>query len=302
MDSEKLGMLCAFLAAVTWAIGVERYSMWAKIYSPSVINFTRAIVSAPCFLVVGLIYLGPFDFWNEWSELSGGSHFWILLSTLSSYAFADALFVWSTRGVGTPKALALASIYPIWSALSGVVFLGQSLQPLQFLGLAFVIGFTIVIILHQAAKTDSSPGSGVQRRLRPTVGIALALSTSLLWALNTFAMNRLGHIDLTVLSLYRMTIAIFLCLPIGKLMGLSAQLIPWKELRPLVPLVLAEAFLGAYFYAYGMSRSPLAVGAALASLSPVIVLPIAIVFGGERVSRLTVLSVIGIVVGVWLLI
>src|SRR4051812_17997289 len=99
-DVAILGPLCAFLSSLTWAIGTTTYSSLSKRFPPFIINFHRAMVAFPLFvllLVVSTSVAGkPALAWQSLSALENWRVSWFAFSVLCSYAFADVLFLWST--------------------------------------------------------------------------------------------------------------------------------------------------------------------------------------------------------------
>jgi drug/metabolite transporter (DMT)-like permease len=292
-----LGPFCAFLASVTWALGSAGYGRLSRAYSPFAINFARASVALPLYLLVcgfsGASGLLAVRAWHVQ---------WLLLSILSSYVIADVLFFMSIRSLGLPSSLAIASTYPLWSALVGWWFRGEHLHAGVIAGLVGIVGGTIAVILATpvAATLDIGPRPRWDRR---GFGVGLAMATSLLWALNAYSIAQVGNgLSTSTLSAVRMTLAVVLCPLVGSLLHgpKSVFLVRSAFLRSL-PIFVIESFGGSYFFAYGLSNAPLGVATSLSSLSPVIAVPIALMAGWERPSGLRIGGVLAVVGGVILL-
>ena len=221
---------------------------------------------------------------------------------IASYGLGDVLFLWSTRSLGVPGALAIASSYPIWTAMGGP----SNLQ--QVFGLVLAVGGVIIVILNGPAVAQSRAhpeGSTKFENLlnQRRVGVALAFATSLAWALNSLSVSR-GGSDLStpVCNTIRMFLALGLCSGISMLTVRKFYLpLPLTEFKRWMWLLVMEAFGGSYFYMYGLSHSPLMIGSTLSSLAPVLAVPVAWILQLEKISFLRTLGVGLVVTGLWLL-
>lgn len=287
------GIIASFLASITWSVGVSGYSALSRRYPPSAVNFSRALVALPIFILLTLFTVGP----GAYRAITWHHFGWLSLSMVSSYALGDLLLLMAVVRIGLPSALAIASSYPIWSALAGWIFKGEVLGPLQLLGLLLIVLGSIFVILGNRQPAGSSTR-------RDSFGYFLSLGTSLLWSLNVISVSNGGSgLAATATSSVRMAIALILCPAIGYLLNKSTKVLISKEdFKKSSWIFLVEGVGGGFFFTYGMTHAPLAIGSALSSLSPVITVPIAFVMGWEKPSLLRTAGVILVVVGGWLLI
>jgi drug/metabolite transporter (DMT)-like permease len=79
-------------------------------------------------------------------------------------------------------------------------------------------------------------------------------------------------------------------------------LIPATVMKHSAWFFVAEAFFGSIFFLYGLSHSSLVLGSTLSSLAPVIAVPIAWLWGLEKLSLYRTLGVVATVFGLWLLV
>jgi len=279
-----IGALAALGSSLTWAIGTQVYPKLSRDYSPFEVNGSRALVALPLFFALSFL----FDAGAGWS-LVGPHHLgWMFLSMISSYFLGDACFLWSTRTLGVPGALAVASSYPMWTALAGVMFKGEILTFQQWTGVLLAVAGTLTVILSGYVPGQAK-GYGA--------GIGFGLLTSVFWALNSWAVAEGGRgISPWVGNSIRMGIALGLC-------GVASSLIrrrptpglPWKALRPFTAIFVFEAFGGSLLFLYGLTHASLAVSAALSSLAPVIAVPLA---GLTRTEKVTPIKAAGVVLAV----
>ncbi|MFZ9595505.1 MAG: DMT family transporter [Bdellovibrionia bacterium] len=301
MEANFLGPLCALCSALTWAIGSAGYSQLSKKHSAYAINFARALVSFPLslittFLIAGGLSEGIGYFKNVQASQVG----WLSLSMLASYGVGDVVFLASTKKIGLPSALAIASCYPVWTVLGGYFAYQESITAVQFLGLLLTLAGVVFVILNSPEKSKKK---GQPQSSFSFLGFGLAVFASMCWATNSFATAR-GGMGLIppVGNSIRMSIGLLITLVISRVMAKNeAILLPKKQLIGSLWLFLIEAFGGSYFYFYGLSHSSLFLGSTLASLSPVIAVPIAVMWKLEKFSLERTFGVVLVVVGVWLM-
>lgn len=268
------------------------------------VNFMRASLSFPFFLAAA-VAMGPA---GGLAQVTAGRAGWLLLSVVGSYVVGDAFFLASAQLLGVPAALAIASTYPLWSAFAGWAFLGQSVGAAGLLGVVLVVAGVITVVRRPVvveAADGEGPGGGVRVPSGHTTGVLLAAATSLFWALNTFAIAR-GGADLPVagVNTFRMGFAITL-MPLARLLVKGREtslLVPAAEMRRSWPFFLLESVGGTALFVVGLTRSPLAVAAALTSLAPVLSVPFAFVIGRERVRGPVLLGIVVVTAGIVLLV
>lgn len=297
-ESEQvLGALAAFATSVTWAFASARYAEASRGASGVRVNLARAVVASLVWSAALLLLEGP----RALHQVSATHALFLAGSIACSYAVGDNIFFAAARRIGISAALAVATIYPLWAALYGVLFRGEPFGVQRALGLLACLAGIAALLAQSRQRTSESamtPKAGL-------VGVALALITSLFWAGNAVCLKLGGEgLSLYVVNAVRFCVGAVLLavqLPLEK-RNPSA---PAPNLRALMvalwlPL-LADTGLGSICYTYGITHTDLALGATLSSLSPLVALPIAAAYGTERLTLAKILSVSVTVTGVVLL-
>jgi len=305
-----LGPLFAFFSSCTWAVGSANYSRMSRVFTPFQVNFSRALFALPLFLAAVVVANGGLDGASRAFSALEPRHFgWFALSMTASYAIGDVLFLWSTVSLGVPGALAIASGYPIFTAIFGMIA-GETIHLRQWAGLFVAIGGIVAVILSNPKKDVAAepPPDGVST-VRPWMrekssGVALAIATALAWATNAYSVARGGAgIDGAVANVVRMSFALVLISAFGGIaLGRVVTPMPFGFLKKYAWLFVLEAFGGSYFYLYGLSNSSIVLGSVLASLAPVIAVPIAVALRLEKFSWIRTAAVASVVVGLALLV
>lgn len=307
-EMNAWGPVCALGASLTWAIGSSTYAKLSRTYSAFAINFTRALVAFPLFLVTVFIMAGGWDGGLSALQEVRTSHWgWFTLSMTASYGLGDVVFLWSTRHLGVPSSLAIASCYPIWTTALGYFYEHEKLSFSKGVGLLIALTGIVLVILNGPEKIRESKEASNESRGEKTIwkGVLLAILTSIAWATNSFSTGQ-GGADLPapVGNTVRMGVALILTAVFARIFEsrTTSLLLPWKTFKESLLVLVFEAFGGSFFYIYGLSHSNLALGSTLASLAPVISVPIALILRTERFSIVRTLGVLVVVFGVWLLV
>ncbi len=307
MEPSFLGPLCALGSSVAWALGSSSYSKLSRTYSPFSINLARASFALPLFILMTfLVSGGLIEGLASYQRVTFVHWGWFSISILGSYGLGDILFYWSTRSMGVPGALAIASCYPVWSFLAGVWIGREPIHSGQVFGLGFTLLGVVIVVLSGASPENLGESlNDLERKKKkvPWTGLFLAVMASIGWGANSFAVARVGEqLSPSVANTVRMTLAFIFCLGFGRLLVPKDPIfLSRRELFRYSWLFVIEAFLGSLLYVYGLAHSSFVVGPALAALAPVISVPVAVLLKLEKFCISRTLGVIFVVFGVSLL-
>ncbi len=301
-----LGPISAFLSSVTWVSGSSAYAHLSRRYVPGAVNFNRALVALPLFaLTIGLDHQGV----RATVEALGpsgvrDSTLWLVLSMMSSYVIGDSLFMYAALSLGFSAAQAITATYPLWATLAALSFSQEPLSLGSGAGLCITVAGVIAVVVSTHASDHRAPPGSLSWLERKDVGVLLALACSLAWALNSFAVARGGQtLHLALAGAIRNCVALLLCPLVARAQsrGGLRLLFDRTDYRRFLPLIALESFAGSAVYIYGLSHSPMAIGATLSSLAPVLSVPMAVFLGWERFSWPKAFGVCLVVVGIALL-
>ena len=297
-----LGPLCALGSSLTWAIGSSVYTHQAGRVGAMEVNFSRAAIATPLFIVAAIVAGGL----NSFSALQPSNLGWLSLSVVCSYGIGDMMFYMAALRLGTPTALAIGSIYPVWATLFGALTLGEQVGAQRILGTVLCIAGVVWLVLLQAvSRGNTVETTPSQARL---AGLLLALLTSLFWAGNTYSVRR-GGIGVApfVVNGFRYLLA---SVVLGTLWSIRRQQIPKpppdtaqlfssrKELLRFAPAVVLEAFIGSSIFVYAMTHTDLSIATPLAALSPLFSVPIGLLMGSEKLDVRRLFAIVVTVGGV----
>lgn len=297
IDTATLGAAAALGSSVTWAFASTQYAKAAGRLGAPNVSLARALAVTPLFLLAALAFDGA----GAFATVDAGRLAWLALSTMCSFGFADSVFFTAARDAGASRALAVASTYPVWTAIASAIWLGEALPVVRLGGIAVCVAGVAALILLRDESADMTAGA------RPMRGLALAGIVSLLWALNTVAVREgATGLPMAVAQALRNGMAIgVLSATIRARAGVRAGSPPLREWPVprgawlgLLPAIGADALLGSMLFLYGVSNAPLAVAGTLSSLAPLFAVPIALASGTERFSAGRVAAVVLTVCGI----
>lgn len=311
MSVALLGPVCAFMSSVTWALGSAGYSRMAREHSPFAVNLARGMIGLLLFLLTALV-AGALEThslngaWSAFDVLDARHIGWLGLSMFASYGFGDSVFLMSTRALGIPTALTIASTYPLLTSAWGAFVDHQWLSVTQTVGLLVTVAGVALVILSapKPAQADSHADDPALKRPSRTIGFLLAFLAAFLWALNSYCVTRGGQgISAPVGNTVRMVAAVLLCLIFGKVLYPKDRItLPRSVFRRWGWLFVLEAYAGSYFFVFGLAHSSLAVGSTLVAVAPVISVPVALALRLEAFSWKRTAAVITVVFGLFLLV
>lgn len=293
------------MSSVTWAAGSSVYSKAAKDSTPFAVNLTRACIALACFLIAHFAFSSSIEAaFSAFANIRPESIGWMGLSILSCYVVGDVLFIKSTHFLGVPGGLAIASSYPIWTALGGWAFDRQSLGLAKWFGLLLsIFGIVMVILNSPEVDTGRSKKTGRSPQQTRAIGVLLALGASLCWASNTYSVAKGSQgISIEIGNTLRMAFGILMIPIMSHFFAKGEPLIlSWKKLKPYYPVFVFESFGGSYFFVVGLQKSPLVVASTLASLAPVLAVPIEWIMRTEKFSLARTFGVFCVVLGLAML-
>jgi drug/metabolite transporter (DMT)-like permease len=289
------GEVAALAAAFVWAVSTVIFGRLGKSLSPLVLNLAKGCI-AIALIVVTLVLRA-----NLQPELPSAAVFWLLLSGAIGIGLGDTAYFKAINGLGARRALLMESLAPPLAALLALVFLGEQLSAIAWMGIFLtILGVAWVISERVPVVDGASPhlGWGVAWGLLAALGQASGAVMSR-GALADTVVDPLWSGLLRIVA--GVVVLVFL---VGWRGQVRAKLRPLRS-RQLLPVVALAAFLGTYLGIWlqqiSFKYTPAGIAQALLATSPLFVLPIAAVMG-DRITWRAVLGVLVAIGGIWLLI
>lgn len=294
-DASILGELAALATAGCWVVTSLAFASAGQRIGSLSVNLIRLVMALPMLSLVTLATRGllvP-------SDASSSTWIWLSISGLIGFVFGDMCLFRAFLLIGPRLSSLIMATAPLMTALIGFLLLGEGLGPLALVGMFLTIAGVAWALLDRKARPPAQAG---HRRL----GILLALG------------GALGQAGGLVLSKYGMAdYDAFAATHIRVMAAVVGWLVVflftrnWPALTrglrnvPALRMMTIGAFfgpvLGVGLSLYAVQRGNAGVAASIMSITPILLIPISVVFLCERVGLGGILGTIIAIGGVAIL-
>ena len=245
--------------------------------------------------IVALICLGVLLIPTDFPQISSDSMTALALSGLIGICFGDTLYFLTLVRLGAKKTLLLGALIPVTTALLAVIFLGERVALIAWLGMLMTIAGVTFVLWQRALENENheTRQSGIFYGLLFVIANALGIIAA-----------KVGVSDVPALeaTFIRQVFAIagltFWGLMVRDLLGWVKPLKNPELLKTLIIAAVIGAFLGTWLSIVALKYTHAAVAATLNSTSPLFILPLAVFMLKERISSRELLGALIAVSGV----
>lgn len=289
------GATAALFSALLWAIASTFFERAGKKIVPVELNLIKGAL-ALVFIGITLLVTG-----ETFTTINLRSVIFLILSGVIGIGVGDTAYFKSLDHLGARRALLIGSINPAMTTLIAMLFLGENLSLMAWLGISITIaGITWVI-------AERSNGRGDEHNF-PIQGVVFGLIASLgqaVGAVLSRAVLSQGAVSPLQSNLFRLgagiiSLGIWIVInriPIGGWIRFEKS---QKTALQIVSATFLGTFLGMWLQQTAIKLSPVGIAQTLSSTSPLFILPIAI-FGQEKISLRAVLGALLAMSGIILL-
>ena len=291
---QYLGEIAALLTAACWTVTAMAFESAGKRVGALSLNLIR--------LVIGLIFLAIYNaIFNDGFLPSASEYqwFWLALSGVVGFVLGDLFLFRAFILIGARISMLIMALVPPIAALIGWITLGEVLSGMEFLGM----GITLVgIVLVISTKLDIKKGGlGKTLKAGPLVlGSLLALGGAVGQAaglvLSKKGMQDMNAFEATQIRIMAGVVGFTLVITLFKRWGHLLGAL--KDLRAMKFMTLGSftgPFLGVSFSLLAVQHTDTGVAATLMALTPVMIIPPAILLNKERIK---IIEIIGAIVSI----
>jgi drug/metabolite transporter (DMT)-like permease len=292
-----LGEIAALLTAACWTVTAMAFESAGKRVGALSLNLIR--------LLIGLIFLAIYN-----AIVNGGflpnatayQWFWLVLSGLVGFVLGDLFLFRSFILIGARIAMLIMALVPPITALIGWITLGEVLTGKEFLGM----GITLLgIVLVMSVKVELKKGAfGKTLKAGPLViGSLLALGGAVGQAAG-LVLSKKGMQDMDAFSATQIRI-------MAGVIGFSLVITAFKrwkhlfgalkDLKAMKIMTLGSftgPFLGVSFSLLAVQHTDTGIAATLMALTPVMIIPPALLMKKEKIKALEIIGALISVGGV----
>jgi drug/metabolite transporter (DMT)-like permease len=288
---QYLGEIAALLTAACWTVTAMAFESAGKRVGALSLNLIR--------LVIGLGFLAIYNaIFNDGFLPTATEYqwFWLALSGVVGFVLGDLFLFRAFILIGARLSMLIMALVPPITALIGWITLGEILSGIEFLGM----GLTLLgIVLVISTKLDFKKGSlGKTLKAGPLVlGSLLALGGAVGQAaglvLSKKGMQDMNAFEATQIRIMAGVVGFTLVITLFKRWGhLLGALKDLKAMKFMTLGSFTGPFLGVSFSLLAVQHTDTGVAATLMALTPVMIIPPAILLNKERIKPIEIVGAI----------
>jgi drug/metabolite transporter (DMT)-like permease len=273
------GEWAALLTAFFWTITALAFESAGKRVGSLVVNLLRLSIA----LILSMIFLSIFR--GRALPLDAPAHawFWLSASGLVGLVGGDFLLFRAFIVIGARISMLIMASVPPLTALAGWLILGETLVPVQLLGMALTVAGISLVVLQR------NPGKPQVMFSKPLAGVLLALGGALGQAAGLI-LSKYGMGDYNAFAATQIRV-------IAGLLGfavLFTVLRRWERVpralrngRAMINVQIGATFgpfLGVSFSLVAIQHTEAGIAATIMSIVPVLIIPPAAIIFKERIT------------------
>ena len=295
--NEFLGEIAGLATATCWAFGSIFFTIGGLRVGSVIVNRIRLALALFFLMMTHLILTGQIIPVNA----EPSRWFWLGLSGIIGFVIGDAMLFQAFVMIGTRVTMLLMALVPVISALLAWLFLGETLTPIEWLGIAVTIGGIAWVV------ADKNRNGTPAKNRPPVLGLLLGFGGALGQAVGLLASKKGLWGDFSPLSgnLIRVIIAAavmwILTIAMGKAKSTILKLKDFKATRAIIGGSFFGPFIGVWLSLVSIKYARIGIASTLMSLTPVLLIPLVYWIFKEKITVYAILGTFVAVSGVVIL-
>lgn len=285
------GELAALATSLCFAFGSTLFTFAGRELGAQRVNRVRLLLAAILFALIHWLLLGRLFPGSPPADSVG----WLMLSGIVGLALGDMCLMQAFVLIGPRLSMLMMALAPIFSTVIAWLFLHETLNGQQLVGIALVIVGVVAVVAERQQQSRPSSVAATGRAYQ--IGLLLALGGSLGQAVGT-VFSRLGLVggfEPLSASLIRTGTAAVVLWAVALLQGQIPSTARAIRAKPNAGLKLTGATLigpvvGVWLSLIAVQRTSVGIASTLTSLTPIFLIPISYVVFKERPTRQTVIG------------
>ncbi len=294
---QYLGEIAALLTALCWTVTAMAFESAGKRVGALSLNLIRLLIGLVFLVIYNAIFNGvviPVATSYQW--------FWLVLSGLVGFVLGDLFLFRAFIMIGARISMLIMALVPPMTALIGWITLGEVLSGIEFLGMGVTMsGILIVMLSRRKPGSAESPKKG---KLGPVVLGALLAFGGAIGQATGLVLSKKGMQDMDPFAATQIRImagVIGFLLVISLFKRWQKVFDALKDLKAMKFMTLGSftgPFLGVSFSLMAVQHTDTGVAATLMALTPVMIIPAAILLNKEKIQVMEIVGAIVTVGGV----
>ena len=292
-----LGEIAALLTALCWTVTAMAFESAGKRVGALSLNLIR--------LLIGLAFLAVYNAIIHDGFLpvaNGYQWFWLALSGVVGFVLGDLFLFEAFILIGARISMLIMALVPPITALIGWITLGEIMSGMEFLGM----GVTLLGIFLVLAKKRDPVKEKPVKRLHPgplMLGSLLALGGAVGQAaglvLSKKGMQDMNAFEATQIRIMAGVVGFTLVITLfRRWKHFRRALTDLKAMKIITLGSFFGPFLGVSFSLLAVQHTDTGVAATLMALTPVMIIPAAMLFHRERIHVMEILGAVISIAGV----
>lgn len=290
-----IGELAALAAAFCWTLSPVLYKVALSDAKPISANISRC-VSTTIFLFVCLSLFGML---GNLATLRVDSLLLASFSGIVGLFLGDTMYMMSLVLIGVSRAVPISCVYPLFTTLFAVLFLGEQVTFFLLLG-------TVVIIVGAWLISQEKTGSSNVTRNVLFKGVSIALATAIVWSVSIIMMDhalkisQMASIDSAfVVNTVRVSATALALLAFSPLVDRQFRFMKLKRKTWILLAIggIVALGLGWFLLAVSLSQIDASRAVPISSVSPLFAMLIGAFFLKEKVTVKIFVGAVLIVLG-----
>lgn len=296
MFQSHLGEIASLATALCWTISAVSFEAAGKKVGSISVNLIR--------LVIALLFITVYNSLTRGMMLpidaSGSAWLWLSISGLIGFVIGDLFLFQAFVLIGSRLSMLIMSAVPPITAITGFIMMGERISFLDFTGMMITIGGIALVILTR------NPEDKMVRFSYPVRGIIYAFLGALGQAFGlVFSKFGMGSYNPFAATQIRIIAAIIgFSIVITMLKKWRAIYLALQDIKAMNYISIGSLFgpfIGVSLGLLAVQHAPTGIVSTITSITPILIIPVAIIIFKEKVSPREVFGALITLVGVSLL-
>lgn len=296
MLQSHLGEIAALAAALCWTITAVAFESAGKRVGSISVNLIR--------LVIALLLISVFNFFTRGMLLpldaTSSTWFWLFVSGVIGFVIGDLFLFQAFVLIGSRLSMLIMSVVPPITAITGFIMMGETISLLGLAGMTITIcGIALVILTRK-------PGEKMVKFSYPLKGLVYAFIGALGQAFGlVFGKFGMGSYNAFAATQIRIIAAIIgFTVVITILKKWQYVFLAFKDAKAIKYISIGSLFgpfIGVSLVLLAVQHTPTGIVSTITSITPILIIPLAIIVFKERVFPKEILGAFISLIGVSLL-
>jgi drug/metabolite transporter (DMT)-like permease len=288
-----VGELAALATAVCWSFTSVFFSIGGRRVGSAVVNRTR--------LLFAIVFISVFHLFMEGVLFPFGTESWrwgiLTLSSILGLGLGDGALFYAFVLIGPRLSMLVMTLVPVFSAFFAWLAFGESLRPIEFVGMAITIA-AIGWVVSERRTADPSQEHNPNYLFGLGMAVIGALGQTANLVVTKYALiDGYSALSATLIRIFVALIALWLLAGWrGEVRSSISKLQDRRALLAIMAGALVGPFLGIWFSLIAVQNSRVGIASTIMALPPVLLIPLTAIFLKERVTLRALLGT-GIAIG-----